>query len=64
MSRRGLQDRIENWVRRIVELKAEIELTMTYLRNEKIIINLSEAADGLAKGYNMLLATSKELSKE
>ena len=61
MSREDLENRIDYWIKRICELKAEIELITICIRNEKIAINLSEAASNLVKAYNMLLAAFKAL---
>ena len=63
MSREELKEKIESWVRDISTLKTEIELTMTYIRNERIMINLSEAVTSLVKSYKMLLAAFKELNE-
>jgi len=61
MSREDLENRIDYWIKRICELKGEIELITICIRNEKIVINLAEAASNLAKAYNMLLAAFKAL---
>ena len=56
--------KIEDWVRAIMTIKAEIELTTTEIENEQVKDALFAASKGLTDAFHFLRVAYEKLAKE